>query len=200
MKNVTNNATATNSSNYVIENAPFKITKCDQIILFQGKRINPEMDFGAKVPAIFTMSTFMLNVFESKNTANLIRSLRIKDINGNPYVLKGSKNCLFFEETTTRKNVTMCVEDDQQRKDIIDSFGFLKNCLSNLNKSPHPVSISGNKKNKIVQMTMDKKIIDLLKILNDPNQKVLDIHEMRKGIIKELKSQKVIKIKFTFNL
>lgn len=173
--------------------------------MFPAKRIFADNDYGNKIEAYFTMSALLLNTFEKKDSSKLLKSMKLSNINKAPFVLQGSKNCLFFADSAARANTTVCVEDAKQRADILDSFDFLKQCVKAKSASSKPKSVnklsnkrrgkSSKKKNK----ARKHQINQFFKTISNPNQQVFDIPKVRNALIKELDKKGVIyKLSFLF--
>lgn len=190
MKNSTGSKVSNITS--VISKAPYKATKCDQILMFAGKRIFPENDYSKKPEAFFTISAFMLNTFEKKDSSKLVKSVKLKNIKTAPFILKGSKNCLLFSDSVAKNSATVCIEDNKQREDIINSYNFLKDCTKHAAKPKIPMMGSKKKINKITDKGIKKQIKAFFKVIENPNQKVIDVPKVRQELIKELKKKGVI--------
>jgi len=206
--NTTHNSTKGAIDNTIVSKAPFKASKCDQILMLPGKRIFPENDYGRKADAFFTMSAFLLNTFEKKDSSSLVKSLKLMDIDNAPYILQGSKNCLFFWDSAPRSNTTVCIEDAKQREDIISSFNFLKKCKPKQIKRPNAKTSNytkvkmikkGNstksnskpKKNKKLNARKSLNVKQFFKTIQNPNQKVYNIPKVRNALLKELNKKGV---------
>jgi len=149
--------------------------------MFPGKRLFPENDYGKKKDAFFQISALLLNVFEKKDGSGLLRSMKLPDIHKAPYVLSGSKNCMYFRDAYSKLNATVCVADDKQRKNIMNSFNFLKSCI----RVP-PKGKKGQKPKNVIELAKE-----VIKKMNNPKQKVYNIQKVRKELITEFKKNKV---------
>ncbi len=98
------------------------------MLLIPGKRIFPENDYTKKIEAFFTISAYMVNSFESKDSNKLLESIAMSHMNIMPYILQGSKNCLFFQDNVTKRKISMCLEDEMVLKEIQTAFVTLFNC------------------------------------------------------------------------
>lgn len=189
--NKTTNSNSTNSNNTnsnstkistIISKAPFKASQCDQILMFPGKRIQPENDYGKKSEAFFTMSALLLNTFEKQDSSKLVKSIKLINVKKSPSIIQGSINCLLFLDSIANTNSTVCIEDEKERKNILDSFTFLKRCIRARPKGY-------NKKQAKSQL---EQITEILKIIDNPEQKSIDIRNFRKDMIMELNKKGVL--------
>ncbi len=174
---------STNQTKYnstFISTAPFKASKCDEILMFPGKRIFPEYDWGTKIDAFFTMSSLLLNTFEKRDNSYLIKSIRLINVKDTPSILPGSKYCLLFEDKILNMNSTVCIEDDKERENIMNSFHTFKSCIK-----PKTDFSQKQKKNEIEQIN------EFLNNLCDSNQVKIDVPKLRKDVIDELLKHRV---------
>jgi len=111
-----------------INEPPYVVTDCDQVLLVPGKDLLNLNDFTQKKEAFFTLNAYMINVFESQNSNKLINSILLSDVNIYPFVLQGSKNCLMFKDEIHKKQISMCLEDPKILKEIKVAFNALFIC------------------------------------------------------------------------
>lgn len=164
-----------------IDKAPYVLTNCDQVLLFPGKRIFPENDYTKKIPAYFTMSAYLVNVFTQKNSSDLLQSVAVANMNTMPTVLQGSKDCMFFADNVTFRSFTMCLEEPvlsqiqkafQQFYNCRNGYGFNSNpdvnslmkALCNTNKTaPNYTALRKKFKNEMTKVGVNKFL--LLKLI-----------------------------------
>lgn len=79
----------------------------------------------------------MVNVFETKDSNKFLDSIAMSHIKNMPYILTGSKNCLFFQDSVTLRKISMCIEDANILEEIQKAFTTLFNCR-NGGKMPVP--------------------------------------------------------------
>ncbi len=116
--NTTNVVGALSTADVIINKAPYEVTKCDQVVMITAKRIENFDDYTSRSPAFFTMSAYLINMFESQDNNKLLESINLDHIRIIPSVLRGSKNCLGFQDSVNYRNITMCM-DDQATYDAI---------------------------------------------------------------------------------
>ena len=150
--------------------------------MFPAKRIFPENDYSKKIEAFYTMSASMLNTFEKKDNSKLLKTFKLKNVKNNPYVLQGSKSCLLFSNKGIQANTTVCIEDANQRLDIINSFNFLKKCSK---KSPKPKKVKKAKKSKKVNKAKKSKKANKVKKKKNANK----AKKSKKAIKKQMKKK-----------
>lgn len=124
----TNKDNSTTNST-IITSYPFKVNKCTQVIYYEGHTLSNPLDFASKDKnAFFTMSAFMINMFESKDSKTLLESINLSHITTYPYFLQGSKTCIFFEDSKSNRNITLCTKEEKEYQSLLDAYRTLLNC------------------------------------------------------------------------
>lgn len=169
IKNTTNVAGNLKVPTIQIQSSPYNVTSCDQVLLIPAKRISEENDYTKKVDAFFTMSAYMVNLFESKDSNKLLDSVAMSHMKTMPYILQGSKNCLYFQDSVTLRKISMCIEDANMLEEIQTAFMTLFNCR-NGGRMPPP----------------DRNVEKLLKVLCEMPKSHKNYEEVRKSLSEEL--------------
>lgn len=128
LMNSTNVVGALSSSDVIINKAPYEVTKCDQVIMLAAKRIKNFEDYTSRSPAFFTMSAYLINMFESKDNNKLLESINLAHIQKLPQVMKGSKNCLLFEDGVSHRNISMCIDKEENLEEVKKSYSSFMTC------------------------------------------------------------------------
>merc|ERR1711957_798760 len=66
-------------TNYSVVKPPYKVKRCDQILLLPGKKLNPK-DYCEKEDAFMTMSIYMMNFFLKRDPNKLVESFNMYEI------------------------------------------------------------------------------------------------------------------------
>lgn len=127
-------------SNYSISSPPYIVKSCDQILLIHATTFLDENDYSKRKPAFLTISIFMINIFDSADNTKLVNSIYMNDINRVPSVIKGSKDCVGFNDEKHNRNINMCYENPDE---ILNAFQAFTRCRSGDN-------LKGQKIKKIV--------------------------------------------------
>lgn len=117
---------------------PFKITKCTQVLYYEGKTLSNPNDYATQnKSAFFTLSAFMINEFSQKSSTLLLESINLAHITVYPKLLQGSKRCIFFEDHDSTRNITMCLNEEKEVQAILDAYKVFLDCRggSDLTKS-----------------------------------------------------------------
>ena len=113
----------------IVSAFPFKISKCTQVLYYEGKTLSNPNDFATQdKPAFFTLSAFMVNAFGQKNSNLLLESINLAHINVYPKRLQGTKSCIFFEDHGSTRNITMCLKEEKEIQAILDAYKVFLDC------------------------------------------------------------------------
>jgi hypothetical protein len=126
--NTTNVVGALSTSDVIINKAPYEVTKCEQVIMLKAKRIADFDDYTTRAPAFFTMSAYLINMFESQDNNKLLESINLAHIKIIPSVLEGSKTCLGFQDGVNYRNISLCIDDQETFDAILKSYNSFMTC------------------------------------------------------------------------
>lgn len=94
-----------------VDKPPYEISRCDQVMMLEAQRILNFEDYTTRAPAFFTLSAYILNMFESKDNNKLLESINLGHIKKIPSFLMGSKDCVIFLDDISKRNITLCTDD-----------------------------------------------------------------------------------------
>jgi hypothetical protein len=116
------------ASEIIVNSAPYKVNRCDQVVMFDAKRLAINDDYTSRAPAYFTMSAYLVNMFEAKDSNKLLESINLGHMRNIQMLLQGSKNCMLYQDSTNFRNITMCLNDDAMLASINEAYGQLARC------------------------------------------------------------------------
>lgn len=112
-------------TNWSINEPPYKVERCDQILLIHGKKLNLN-NYCEKTDAFMTMSIYMINFFHKKDVNKLIDSYSMADITSIPTELPGAPGCTSW--TTKTKSFPFCYESKEVLEQIQAAYYKFLNC------------------------------------------------------------------------
>jgi hypothetical protein len=116
--------------NITIATPPYFVTRCDQVLQATIQRITDMNDYCKKQDAFMTMSTYMINLFESKDSSKLLLSLNLSRLNV-PEKLPGAPGCIGL--TTPWVKLGVCFTTPDVATQFIVAFDSFTKCrLGNL--------------------------------------------------------------------
>merc|ERR1711957_1085024 len=121
---------------------PFVVTSCDQVIEIAGNTLLDMNDYSKKAPKFFTLSTYLVNQFEKKDSATLTDSIGVEKITTLPQIIQGSVSCIGFYANSNNQKIIMCLDTAAAAQGLITAFGQFSKCRAG-------GSIGGNTNNII---------------------------------------------------
>ena len=118
----------------------WRIKRCDQVVQIMASRIRDYNDYSLREPAFYTLSIYMINVFNGKDNTKLIDSINIENIANVPDIIPGSKNCLAFTDVKNQKKISMCLEDQDRVDDVKEVLQKIMRCRMGDNLKELPIN------------------------------------------------------------
>lgn len=125
---ITNTLGGLSTKDTIVDKEPYDVSRCDQVIMLNAQRIPNIEDYTSRAPAFFTLSAYMLNMFESKDNNKLLESISLSHIKQLPVQLKGSKNCMIFKDSVNHRSITMCIDSPTVFDQIEKTYSDLMTC------------------------------------------------------------------------
>lgn len=125
-KNSTNALGYIGATNLSISQQPYIIKRCDQVLLIPGQRILSFDDYCQKQDAFFTMSIYMVNVFDGQDPSKLLQSITMDKITHMPTHLAGSPGCIDFQGES--KRMAMCFKNAEMVDELIEAHQAFMRC------------------------------------------------------------------------
>jgi len=115
-----------------------RIKSCDQVLQIKGQYLKDMEDFSIKGTAFFTMSMYLINMFDERNPAKLVESINLRHITKVPDKIRGAKGCLDFVDGKDKKEIAMCLESLELQIEVKEAFQQFMRCRmgDNLNEIP----------------------------------------------------------------
>jgi hypothetical protein len=141
MINATNAAGLVGTKNYSLGSPPWRMRSCDQVLQINAQTLKDMDDYALRQTAYFTMSIYMINIFNGKDNTKLVESVNVGSITDTPDIIKGTKNCLSFRDTKNDKQIAMCLSDSEEIEEIKDAFQKIMRCRMGDNLKELPIQV-----------------------------------------------------------
>jgi len=113
--------------NFAITKAPYKVYSCDQVIVVSGETFSDPRDYSKRKPALFTLSVYMVNHFDSNDGKTMRGHLLVENVTDLPDVIMGAPTCLDFLDNKNMKRLVMCLPSQGIAHQIKEAYmSFLK--------------------------------------------------------------------------
>jgi hypothetical protein len=123
-------------TNYSVFRPPYKVKRCDQILLLPGKKLDMK-DYCIKEDAFMTMSIYMVNFFLKKNPDKLLESFPMDQITTAPSQLPGAPGCTMW--ITKYRSFPYCYASEEILEQVIQAYYDFMNCR----KGPQGPRVAG---------------------------------------------------------
>jgi hypothetical protein len=112
----------------VVSNFPFKVERCDQIVMFKGKLIPDHDDYTKRRDVLFTITAYHLNAFSEKNPDKLLQSILFTRGKTLPQPVKGARGCIYIDGGKAVHPMILCGEDEKIGNSILNSVNKFAGC------------------------------------------------------------------------
>lgn len=112
----------------IVDKAPYKLDRCDQIVAFDAEYVPDLEDFTKRQKAYFTITAYHLNRFEGKDIAKLDQSLLFTNARVKPSEPQGAESCLLIDGGDYEKALLLCLKNKEEFDNIRSLLETLEDC------------------------------------------------------------------------
>lgn len=125
---------------WIITQAPYKLKRCDQVLLIEGfsipsynAKLPQKKNYAERVGNFYTLSAYMINSFTQKNGKTINGHILLEDLRDIPSPIYGAPLCLVFNVKPSSGNfqqqpMTMCMNSKDEVQQIIEVYMDLLKC------------------------------------------------------------------------
>ena len=125
----------------VLQSFPFKVTRCDQIVLFKAKYISDMGDYRFRKDGFFTITAYYVNQFLNKDAKKLDESILLTESKRIPQHLKGARGCIYVDGGPHRNDIAMCLGSKAKAQNILNVLNDFERCRLGDNLQPIPKEV-----------------------------------------------------------
>ena len=115
---------------------PFKITRCDQIVLFPVHFINDADDYRVRKVGYAAITAHYTNLFSDKDGQKLVQQVITATMRGKPSHLLGARGCIHVPGGPKQKNMNICTSSGKNALNIISVYDAFERCSVGDNLKP----------------------------------------------------------------
>jgi hypothetical protein len=155
----------------ILKEFPFVLTRCDQIIHYNGEIIPDHTDYTKRKDVFITINAYHINIFDEEDPNTLRRSVLLPNSQISFINLRGGRGCLkifnkMFNKMTVKikkKPILVCFGSMGRAGNLLKVFDFYNKCNTGKmekmidKKSTSHVNIFNNLKNIISEENCAKK-------------------------------------------
>ena len=120
----------------VLENSPFKITRCDQIVLFKAQYISDMGDYRLRKDGFFSITAYYVNQFKDRDAKKLDESILLTESKNQAQHLKGARGCVYIDGGNFRNDIAICLDNKSSAKNILTVLDSFARCRMGDNLQP----------------------------------------------------------------
>lgn len=113
---------------FAITQPPYKLFSCDQVFVIQGQTFVSPNNYQIRKPAVFTLSVYMINLFDTKDTRTIKNHILLENITDLPSNIQGAPTCINFLDAKTNNKIPMCFNSKDNADQIKEAFMDLLKC------------------------------------------------------------------------
>jgi len=125
----------------VLDAFPFKVTRCDQIVLFKAKYIHDMGDYRFRKDGFFTLTAYYVNQFLDKDAKKLDESILLTESKRIPQHLKGARGCIYVDGGPHRNDIAICLGSKVKAQNILNVLNDFERCRLGDNLQPIPKAV-----------------------------------------------------------
>jgi hypothetical protein len=112
----------------IVNKAPYKLERCDQIAAFEADYVPDLEDFTKRQKGYFTVTAYHLNRFETKDIAKLEQSLLFTNSRVKPSEPQGAESCLLIDGGDYEKPLLLCLTNKEEFENTRNLLETLDDC------------------------------------------------------------------------
>lgn len=112
----------------VVDKAPYKLDRCDQIVAFESDFISDLEDFTKRTKAYFTVTAYHFNRFEGKDINKLDQSILFSNSRVKSTEPQGAQYCLLIDGGDYEKPLLICLKDSEEFENIKTVLSTFEDC------------------------------------------------------------------------
>lgn len=114
--------------NILLENPPFKVTRCDQIVFFEREYIPDFEDFTKREKSFFSISAYHVHRLKSKNPNDHLQSILLTNSRYPINEPLGAENCMMLDGGANETAMLICANDKKDFENIMNVFKSFEDC------------------------------------------------------------------------
>ena len=125
----------------VLDSFPFKVERCDQIVLFPAKFISDMGDYRFRKDGFFSLTAYYVNQFREKDAKKLDESILLTESKSTAQHLKGARGCIYINGGKFRNDIAICLKNKKLAQNILNVMNEFERCRLGDNLQPIPIDL-----------------------------------------------------------
>lgn len=132
----------------IIKEKPWKVTRCDQIVVTKRKMIPDHEDLTNRKSVVITITAYYINLFAENNPDKLLQSLLFSDSKKTPKMQRGARGCIRIDGGKNHHSMIICGDNKKEGRYLLSVINFFAECRASLKK---PVKADFTKYKKLMR-------------------------------------------------
>jgi hypothetical protein len=115
---------------------PFKVSRCDQIVLYPCAYINNDDDYRVRKPGYVGMTAYYTNLYADKDGQKLIEHIIHTQMPNLPVLVPGADGCIKIHGDKGQKTMNICVATRANAINLLEAYKDFARCRLGDNLAP----------------------------------------------------------------
>ncbi len=124
--------------NVVLNQFPYKITRCDQIVVFACGFINDDNDYRVRKSAYMAITAHFSNLYADKDGQKLIQQVIHTQMKELPMQISGARGCVRIGGDKGQKPMLICTASRANAENLLEVYKDFTRCRLGDNLTPIP--------------------------------------------------------------
>lgn len=126
------------NENVILDKFPWKVTKCNQIVMTDCEHITDLREYRNRSKAFCTLTIYDVSIFKEKDAKTLIHNVPWYQTKFMPKKLKGAKGCLVVDGGNVSADMTICFKKPEEAVAMMKVIQDFERCRTGDNLKPIP--------------------------------------------------------------
>ncbi len=122
----------------ILKSFPFKINRCDSILMFPCVYINDKNNYGIRKEAFCAITAYYTNLYASKDGQKLIQQVLHSLMMLLPQEIQGAEGCVRIGGVIGLKDMDICTKSKVEAQNLIEVYRSFSRCRLGDNLAPVP--------------------------------------------------------------
>ena len=120
----------------LLKDKPWKVERCDQIVIAKRKMIPDQEDFTKRRDVTITITAYYINIFAENNPDKLIQSILFTDGKTLPKMQRGARGCIKIDGGKHHHSMIICGENKKEGHYLLAAIKKFSACRGGEKKPP----------------------------------------------------------------
>lgn len=119
-----------------VNKAPWKVERCDQIVIAKRKMIPDHEDFTKRRDVVITITAYYINLFSAQNPDKLLHSILFSNSKRLPMMQRGARGCVHIDGGLHHHSIIICGNNKKEGHNLLAAIKKFSACRGGYKKPP----------------------------------------------------------------